>query len=57
MKSEGTKNIKTRYEEIEFETMLTCEKLKLLKELQMQDKELEVFHIFFDKICEILDKT
>lgn len=56
MKAEGTKNFKTRYEEIEFEVMLCCEKLKLLEELQMQDKELEVFNNFFDKICEILDK-
>lgn len=56
MKTEGTKNFKTRYEEVEFEAMLTCEKLKLLKDLQMEEKELEVFHSFFKKICEILDK-
>lgn len=55
MKIEGTKNFKTRYEEIEFEVMLTCEKLKLLKELKMEDKELEVYHNFFKKLCEILD--
>lgn len=56
MRQKGSKNLKTLYQEIEFEAMIMTEKLKMVKELGLDSsKELESFRLFFKKLCEILD--
>lgn len=57
MRNKGSKNLKTRIEEIEFEITLVKEKLKMIQEFNLKTTDvLGTYKIFFDKICEILEK-
>lgn len=57
VKNKGTKNLKTRIEEIEFEIKLVREKLKMIEEFNLKTTDiLGTYKLFFDKICEILNK-
>ena len=57
MRTKGSKNLKTRIEEIEFEMLIVKEKLKMIDEFQLATTDLlKTYKDFFERIVKILEK-